>query len=252
MGMSFLSRFSRTSLVAALAAAVLVASAPAEALTVTPIQVEMTTVGNTGRGQVTVTNDSKEPVPIEIVMQKMTIDENGDRKFAKADDNFLIMPPQAVIAGGASQVFRIQWVGDPQIAESQSYMMNVNQVPVRMPKGQSAVQIVMSFGVNINVAPPQGMPELKVVGTGVATDKSGKRQPTITVENASRIHALLPHATIKLAAGGWSRTFSPSEISEKVGIGLVQPGRRRKFVLPVEVPANVQTVQASLDFKPKR
>ena len=147
----------------------------------------------------------------------------------------------------------MQWVGEPLLAASESYMMSVNQIPVKLPAGKSAVQIVMSFGVVINVAPPQGLPALKLVGTGVETDKkTGKRHPTITVENPTKIHALLPQSTIGVSGGGWSYTFAQTELREKVGIGLVQPGKKRKFILPVDLPANVSSVQASLDFKPKR
>jgi hypothetical protein len=32
----------------------------------------------------------------------------------------------------------------------------------------------------------------------------------------------------------------------------VQPGKRRKFTLPVDLPAGVTSVQASVDFRPKR
>ncbi len=224
----------------------------ADAMSVTPIQVEMLSVGGP-RAQVTVNNDAKEPLPVEIVIEKLTLDENGGRKLAKAGDDFAVFPPQAMIAPGASQVFRLQWLGDPQLTESQSFMMSVNQVPVKLPKGQSAVQVVMSFGVVVNVAPPQGTPSLKVVGSGVETDrKTGKRHPTITVENPTRIHALLPQGTINISGGGWSKSMSATELSEKVGIGLVQPGKKRKFILPVDLPANVSNVQASLDFKPKR
>ncbi len=146
----------------------------------------------------------------------------------------------------------MQWVGEPVIAESQSFLLSMNQIPVKLPAGQSAVQVVMSFGVVINVAPPQGVPALNLVAAGVAKSKDGKRHPTITVENPSNIHALLPQSSIKLSGGGWSYDFEPLELSEKVGIGLVQPGHKRRFVLPVDLPANVTSVQASLDFKPKR
>lgn len=243
-------RFSALAMVTALGLAA--AAGPARALSVTPIQVEMLSAGGP-RAQVTVTNDAKEPLPVEIGLEKLALDENGSRKTSKAGDSFLVFPPQALIPPGGSQVFRLQWVGEPEIAESQSFLMSVNQVPVKMPKGQTAVQIVMSFGVIVNVAPPKGSPTLKVVGTGVTADKkTGKRHPTVTLENASRVHALLPDGTLRIAGGGWSHTFSPRELGEKVGIGLVQPGKKRKFVLPVDVPANVASVEASLDYKPKR
>lgn len=227
-------------------------SAAAEAMSVTPIQVEMKSAGGP-RAQVTVTNDAKEPLPVEITIEKLSLSESGDRKTSKAGDDFLVFPPQAMIPPGGSQVFRLQWVGEPEIAKSETFLMSVNQVPVKLPKGKSAVQIVMSFGVIVNVAPPKGAPALKVVGTGVTSDKkSGKRHPTVTLENASNVHALLPEGSLQVAGGGWSHTFSSRELSEKVGIGLVQPGKKRKFTLPVDLPANVSSVQASLDYRPKR
>lgn len=231
----------------------LLAGHEARAMSVTPIQVEMTSAGGAGRAQVTVNNDGNEPLPVEIEIEKLSLNEKGERQLAKAGDDFLVFPPQAMIPPGSSQVFRLQWVGEPVIPASESYLMSVNQVPVKMPAGKSAVQIVMSFGVIINVAPPQGSPSLAVVSTGVEADKkSGKRYPTITVENPTNVHALLPQSTIELSGGGWSHTMSATELTEKVGIGLVQPGKKRRFVLPVDLPPGVSSVQASLDFKPNR
>jgi P pilus assembly chaperone PapD len=220
---------------------------------VSPVHLEMTSVGARARSQVTVTNDSSAPLPVEASLQRLTVDENGESKLAPGGgDEFVLFPPQALIPPGGTQVFRVQWVGEPMLDSSQSFLLSLSQIPVKAPKGQRGVQIAMSFGAIINVAPPQGLPELKLVGTGVATDKQGKRHPTITVENPTRIHALLPQSTIHLSGAGWSETLTPGALSQSIGIGLVQPGRRRKFILPVELPANVTNVEASLDFKPKR
>jgi len=241
-----------TSLSLLLAPAIYLAGAPAAAMSVTPIHVEMTSAGSGGRAQVTVTNDGADPLPVEAVIQRMSVSEDGTQKLAKAGEDFLVFPPQALIPAGGSQVFRVQWVGEPMITQSESFMLSMNQIPVKLPAGQSAVQVVTSFGVVINVAPPQGAPALTLVGTGVAKSKDGKRHPTITVENPTNIHALLPQSTIRLSGDGWSYDLQPLELSEKVGIGLVQPGHKRRFVLPVELPVEVTSVQASLDFKPKR
>lgn len=233
---------------------VLAGVAAAWAIVVTPIHIEMTAVGAGSRAQITVANNnSTAPLPIEVVIQSMTMNEKGERTLTKAGDDFLVLPPQALIAPGATQVFRIQWVGDPQLAQSKSYLMFMNQIPVKMPAKANAVQVVMSFGVVVNVAPAQGTPELKLVGTGIETDKkTGKRHPTITVENPTRVHALLPQSALKVSGGSWSHTFTRTEMDEKIGIGLVLPGKRRRFVLAVDLPAGVSTVQATLDFRPKR
>lgn len=226
---------------------------PANAVNVTPIHIEMNSAGSGSRAQVTVTNPSRAPLPIEIAAKSMELDERGKQSFGKAAEEFLVFPPQALIQPGATQTFRLQWVGEPQLPKSRSFMIYVNQIPVKMPKGQSGVQVVMSFGVQVNVAPPRGIAKLSLVGTGIDTDpKSGKRRPTITVSNSSNTHGLLPDAAVRVSGGGWSHAFTRQELDEKVGIGLVQPGKRRRFILPVDLPAGVTKVEATLDYRPKR
>ena len=166
-------------------------------MSVTPIHVEMASVGGTSRTQITVVNDGKEPLPVETTLGRLTLNENGERTITKAGEEFLVFPPQAMIPPGGTQVFRLQWVGEPMLAQSQSYMLNVSQVPVKLPKGQSKLQVVMSFGVVINVAAQQATPSLKVVGTGFTTDKQGKRRAVVTVENPTKHHALLPDGTLE-------------------------------------------------------
>lgn len=239
-------------LVALAAAFMLGLAQPAEAMSVTPVHVEMGSAGSTARTQITVTNSSDQPMPVETALERLSIDESGGRKTAKAGEEFLVFPPQAIIPPGGTQVFRVQWVGEPMLDQSQSYLLSVSQVPVKLPKGPGKLQVVMSFGVVINVAAAQGIPSLKVIGSGTTTDAKGKRRATITVENPGKMHALLPDGRLNLASSGWSYTLTPAEMREKIGIGLVQPGKRRKFVLPVELPASAKTVQASLDWKPKR
>ncbi|MBS0243644.1 MAG: molecular chaperone [Proteobacteria bacterium] len=226
--------------------------AAAQGITVSPMQVEMVSSGAHNRAVVSVVNGSNQAMPVEAVVQRMALDENGKSHTAKAGDEFLVMPPQAMIPAGATQNFRIQWLGDPVIDQSQSFFIFFNQVPVKTPQGKAALQVVMSMGVMVNVAPPQGSPSLNLVSTGIIADKSGRRHPTITVSNPTKVHALLPQATVKLSSGSWSETLSAGLISERVGIGLVQPGRQRKFVLPVDLPPGVNSVQANLVMSPRR
>ncbi len=224
----------------------------AQAVTVAPMQVEMVSTGGRSHATVSVVNNSGEPLPIEAVIQRMSLDENGKPQIAKANDEFLVMPPQAMVPPGATQNFRVQWLGEPVLASSQSYYIFFNQVPLKPAPGKAGLQVVMSMGVMVNVAPPQGVPDLQVVGTGIATDAHGKRHPTITVQNQSNVHGLLPQGTVRLAAGGWTETLPPGLLSESLGSGLVQPGKRRRFVLPVDVPEGVTSVSASLEMSPRR
>jgi fimbrial chaperone protein len=220
------------------------------AMSVTPVVVDMTTTGTGNRAQISVINDGAKPLPVEIIVSRIDVNEAGDVSNSLAGDEFLIFPPQALVPAGATQTFRVQWVGDPQIKTSQSYSFSVNQVPVKMPAGQSGVQVVFNFATIINVAPAGGQASINLVNTGIGKDDKGKSRPTLTVKNPGNKHAKLTDATINLSGGGWSETLRPEQLRQTMGVGLVQPGKTRKFLLPVDLPANVTQITASIDYKP--
>lgn len=223
----------------------------ARAMTVTPTQIEMTSIGRTSRSAITVVNGGADALAVELVVKKATLDESGVPKTTSADDEFLIMPPQALIAPGATQNFRIQWLGEPMLAKSETFLVYVNQIPIKMPKRVKGVQVVFGMGVMVNVAPPRGTPALTVLSSGVVMDTHGRRHPTLTVFNPTNVHALFPQSTIRISSGDWSETLSSGELTQSIGIGVVQPGHRRRFVLPVILPPGVTSVQSSIEFRPK-
>jgi fimbrial chaperone protein len=162
------------------------------------------------------------------------------------------LPQQALIPPGAAQSFRVQWVGQPQIQTSQSYVFSVNQVPVKMKTGDNNMQIVFNFATIINMTPATGKSEINLVKSGIGKDDKGVARPEVTVRNPGNIHAKLTDATIKLSGGSWSQTLTPDQLRQTVGVGLVQPGKTRRFLLPVDLPAGVSQVTASIDYKPAK
>jgi fimbrial chaperone protein len=125
-------------------------------------------------------------------------------------------------------------------------------VPTKMPKGRSGVQVVFNFTTVMNIAPMTGSSVINLVNSGVANDDKGKPRPTITVQNPGNIHAKLTDATITLSGSGWSKTMSPDELRPSMGLGLVQPAKTRRFLLPVDLPPNVKDVIASIRYKPTK
>jgi fimbrial chaperone protein len=231
--------------------AAMVASTMASAMSVTPLSQDMSAAGKSP-AQVEVHNNDAAPLPVEIIVSRMELNEAGETTAQPAGDEFLIFPPQALLAPGATQNFRIQWVGDPRIKQSQSYVFSVNQVPVRMPKGKSGVQVVFNFATIVNVAPLGGKAEINLVKAGVGKDDKGKTRPELTVKNPSNVHAKLTDATIKLSGGAWSQTLSPEQLRTLLGIGLIQPGKTRRFLIPVDVPDGIGQVTANIDYKPAK
>jgi P pilus assembly chaperone PapD len=234
-----------------LAILAVLAVSPANAMSVNPIEMEMSTASSKA-SKITVVNTGAKSLPVEIIVSRFELNESGEVQSTPAKDEFLIFPPQAMLAPGARQVFRVQWIGEPTIKTSQSYVFSVNQVPVKMPEGKSGVQVVFNFACIVNVAPPNGKAAINLVKTGIGKDDKGKRRPELTVRNPGNMHAKLTEATIKLSGGSWSETLSPARLRQVMGMGLVQPGKTRRFLLPVDFPKGVKSITASINFKPKK
>ncbi len=221
------------------------------AMSVAPVLMEMTVSGSASKSSIRVVNDSKKKLPVEIIIYSLELGPHGEQTKKKDPKDFLIFPPQALIKPGATQTFRIQWVGNPTMRKSQSYIFSVNQVPVKMPKGKSGVQMVYNFGTIVNVSPSSGKSTIELLNTSIVKTKAGKRYPAIIVKNAGNIHSKVSEATIKLNSSGWSKTLPPQYLERFMGVGLVQPGKSRRLLLPVEVPGNVKKITASIDYRPK-
>lgn len=242
---------SRLLLPLAVAAALLCWQSPASAMAVEPMLLDISTAGQKAQQSFKVVNNGTAPLPVEIAIARLELGLDGEQKVAPGGEEFLVYPAQAMIPKGGTQVFRVQWIGDPDIPKSRTYRFNVSQVPVKLPKDQSGIQIVMSFGVTVNVAPPQGKWDLVVTAAAPVTAKDGKRVAAVTVKNPGNKHAYLRNAAVSLTGSGWSAQISPGEIAQKVGLGIVQPGKERRFLLPVEVPSAVSSIQASVKVVPE-
>ena len=181
----------------------------------------------------------------------MNLDENGERKLSNGGEDLLVFPPQAVVPAGGTQVFRVQWAGEPMLDKSKSYLLSITQVPVKLAPTQSSVQVVVSFGVVVNVAPPQGSPALKLIATGVVTDKQGERHPRSPsrINAGPRVIAECDHTTIrwKLVADFDAGHDQYPDRHRARATGKAPPGD-----VSVDLPADVKTIQASVEMTTKR
>ena len=213
---------------------------------------EISTLGKASTQSFQVSNNGAAALPVEISVTRIEIGPEGETRYEKAGDDFLIYPPQVTIPKGAAQNFRIQWIGDPEIKASRNYRFAVSQVPLKLPKDTSGIQMTMSFGVIVNVSSPQSKAAMVVTGATPAKGQDGKRVAAIKVNNPGNKYGYLGRAAIKLSGGGWSAKLTAHEVEQKVGLGIVQPGKERRFLLPVEVPGNVSEITASIDYQPEK
>lgn len=235
---------------AALSASVLPAPAVL-AMTVQPVVVDLQTAGRSMSQVITVENTFATPLPVELAVQELDLTPAGIKPTGQDPGDLLVFPPQAIIAPGQTQTFRVQYVGDPGLARSKHYYVTVAQLPVKLPEGQSAIQILYNFQVLVSVAPAASKPELSIGGARITRNDAGKPVPVITLNNASAAHGYLANGQLRLVekdAGGkevFRKALSGAEIQQTIGFGLVGGNQTRDMTLPIELPVAEGTLEAS-------
>jgi fimbrial chaperone protein len=220
------------------------------AMTVQPVVINLKTTGRGMTQIVTVENTFATPLPVELRVEELVPDGDNLKPSGKDPGDLLIFPPQALIQPGQTQSFRIQFVGDPALARSKHYYVTVAQLPVKLPEGQSAIQILYNFQVLVSVAPQGAKPNLHIKSSEIVTNDAGKRVPVLTLDNDSPSHAYLSDGRLRVigrdAAGKETirQTLSGPEIQQTIGFGLVGSGQIRRMQLPLELPAGTVTVDA--------
>lgn len=219
----------------------------AYAMGVTPTVIEMMSTGNGSRSTITVNNPGQKPLPVEISIERLELDETSKRTMTPAKADFALFPQTALIPPGQSQVFRIQWAADPQLSQSRTYMFTVAQVPVKMPEVQTGFNILMKFGVLVNVAPNGAVSTLTIKKTAVV-NHANKRVLSLLIQNDGNRHAVLSDLLVTLSGGNWTLKLDPTQLQRMIGVGLLQPKKSRLIILPVDVPAAVTQVTARLEY----
>lgn len=254
----------RRTLLAAAAAAALVltgafaAPTGADAMTVQPVVIDLQTQGRAMSQVITVENTFANPLPVELRIEELTFDDNGLVGTGHGSDDILVFPPQALIQPGQTQTFRIQYVGDPALARSRHFYVTVAQLPVQLPQGQSAIQILYNFQVLVSIAPAGATPNLAITAATVGHNAEGHPVPMLTLTNDSPAHGYLSQGRLRIVekdASGreiFRRILPGPEIQQTIGFGLVGAGQTRRVAIPVELPSEGGTVEAQFTPESRR
>jgi fimbrial chaperone protein len=221
-------------------AALAVLGSPAQALLVQPILIQLSAAGQGSNAQLRVVNDRNRAVTVEVSVNRLIVPPTGPiNQEADDGEEFLIFPPQATIQPGATQVFRIRWIGDPDIAEAKLYMFSSSELPVDMEPGVTGIQMLYSIQSVVTVSPVNGKAELATASIERATGPAGETGLNITFSNSGNDVALLSRAGVEIQGDGWSRALTSTQVAERVGIGVVPPNGSRQLFFPLEdLPAD--------------
>lgn len=249
--------FSNWAIAASIAATSAAAVFPgaAWALGVTPVTVTVEAVGRRASTQINVSNGDAANLPVELVVTKVELQPNGEVKRTPAPDQFLILPPQAVVPPGGVQVFRVQYVGDPALAESQAFEIAVDQVPVQVEQKTpgAMMQIVYSIGALAVVAPPGTQSKVSIERAEIVKNDKGESVASISFHNDGQRHAFLSEGRLKVSVEDktgkkvWDRSFDAEQVRQEIGVGYLPPHFTRTLQLPFALPVTEGKVTVSFN-----
>lgn len=247
-------------------------SSTAEAARVSPMIVDLEPSGNGSVARVELTNDAARDIPFEVRVMHGEISESGELTLTPADDDFLVFPTQAIVQSNTQQVFRLQYVGEPQLSRSDIYYMSIQQVPVQIEPAQSQVQVVVNYNVLVNVVPDGTRPEPVVESAEAALLQpeppaddvpEAEAQPVAPQPAQPGVRVRLGnHGTRFFLAGSskwtvsgtteagesYSRTYKGQEMTRVIGVGVVAPDKVRSFFVPTDAPLVQDSIKVEVSL----
>lgn len=240
----------------------------AEASRVSPMIVEMEPTGRRSVARIELTSESPRDIAYEVQMMRGDISPEGELSLEPADEEFVVFPPQVVVEARSQQVFRVQYVGEEALSQSQVYYLAIRQVPVEFDPGVNQVQVVVNFNVLINVVPEDAAPVAAVREASYIEREVPSETPSAEGEEAA------PPATekgilVSLANDGnryffagrsswkitgetvdgepFSLTLDDHQGSRVFGTGVVAPGKNRIFFIPTEEAVRSETLKVDVN-----
>ena len=232
------------------AAALLFTPIAAQAARVSPMIVEVEPMGRESVARVELTNPSQAEFPVEVQMFRGVISEAGELELSPADEQVLVFPPQRVVPAQSQQVFRVQYIGEPELAASEIYYMQIRQIPVNISPYQSQVQVVVNFNVLVNVIPDGAQPEpvFESIEPVMRDEVSGVQVRVVNRGTRYFTAGTVPWRISGTAEDGSAVDFrlTSEEMAKLIGVGVVAPDRARVFFVPTEKPLREGTIQAAM------
>ncbi|WP_159437688.1 fimbrial biogenesis chaperone [Ferrimonas marina] len=160
-------------------------------------------------------NTQEVPLSVEVAVMKRTYNEQGEEVLVPAEEDFLIMPPQARVEPGAFQAFRARYMGDGSAEKTESYRIIFSQLPVEQENEASSVELLFNFATLAFVAPP-----------GVVA------QPQVEVSASGNEVLITNQGDDVLDMSRWNLDMKSTGGSERVGWSVLQDFSSAQFVMP--------------------
>tara|TARA_R110000796_G_scaffold221657_2_gene337812 strand:- start:3066 stop:3821 length:756 start_codon:yes stop_codon:yes gene_type:complete len=236
-----------------LAACIVTAISPtAAAYEFAPIVAQFSPTGSGTAKTFVVRNTHKEPIALQIEVYRRSADEMGNETREAEYDDFIVTPPQMVLAPGQSQSIRVQWVGESSPDTELAYRLVVEQLPIpykgdgSTPQGVAVdVKLGFRYEAALYVVPAKGAPDARISHGEIVKSESGENLLRLTVQNVGQRRAILMHPVVTVQAGGQTLELAEDAV-EALNNRNIIAGTQAIVDVPVADTLTVGPVSASL------
>jgi fimbrial chaperone protein len=191
---------------------------------------------------------SDKPLTYETSIVKRIIKPDGSVESKPAPDDFVVIPPSGIVEAGSSQALRVQYVGEEAEQHSVHYYLNVSEIPIKLDtpkvidpnsKIQATINMAFAYNVALNVAPPEGKADLKLISIegGKIMEIKEKKENAIafTIENIGNKYAYLQDYHLEITKpDGKKIVLQDKDLKRSDKTPLIPAQMKREFLLPVE------------------
>lgn len=231
--------------------ALMLTPAVSQAAKISPMIIELKPAGQNSIARVELTNDSSRDIPYEAILMRGIITEDGELEMIPAEDQFLVFPAQAIVEANSQQIFRVQYVGEPDLGQSEIFYLAIRQVPVEFEGETSQVQIVVNYNVLINVVPDGTSPEPAVAEVTPETREEQEGLQLLVRNEGTRyfMAGLSDWLVSGMSSDGkpFEVEFKSGELTRHIGVGVVAPGRARRFFVPTDIKLSPENIRVEIN-----
>ncbi len=156
---------------------------------VEPMFQHLSNFGSNAQAEYRVENTGTEPLAIESAAYSREVISDTEENLVPADQDFIIMPPQAIIEPGEYQLFRTRYLGSEKLDESISYRVVFKQLPLKNDADGSGVDLLFNFATLVFVSPENTHVQLHtaVDGTSISITNTGNGVANLNNSNMTII-----------------------------------------------------------------
>jgi fimbrial chaperone protein len=213
--------------------------AAAAGFAVSPIRLEFER--NVRTGSVTVTNDSTQPLDLQVRAFEWTQDAAGQDVYTESQD-LIVFPGAVQMAGEARQLIRVG-IRQPAVDRERTYRVFIEELPRPPPPGQPRAQVAIRvrFGLPVFVKPLEGKPAAEIASARV---ENGRLR--VDVRNTGNVHAYAETVTVEAGGASYSAERGWYVLAGATrGFPVALPPTACKPGAPLKVAARGQGIDAA-------